>query len=144
MLNYPKEFNKLSKDKKYDLVDGVHNNDGKKLMNDSSKANQANKRKGSCSSKEGDKKPKGGGNWKKKTKQAMMITNGLKTVVLMLSEEDKTNKALIGPFQSNKITNPQITVFKAPAPAQPLIGYLQAQFLDTSVELQIILQNNKK
>ena len=78
----------------------------------------------------------------------MTKPNGLKPVIPVLAEEQKTNKALIADFQSSK--NPDatpashITVVNSPAIATPLIGSLEARFSDTSVKLQNILQNNKK
>ena len=56
-------------------------------MRASGKATHTNKRSGSVSVKEGDKKPEGGGNWKNKSKQVMKTPNILKTVMSVLSEE---------------------------------------------------------
>ena len=78
------------------------------------------------------------------------MPNGLKNVMSVLADEEKTNKALIADFQPAQTTDatndPQITVAKYPAtnPAQSLIGSPQARLPDTSVNLQIIHQNNKK
>ena len=100
--HHPKEFKKLSKHQKNELVYWMHSNHGKKLLKDYRKATQTKNRKVSSSGKEGDKKPEGGGNWKKKLKQTMNKPNGLKPVIPVLAEEQKTNKALISDFQSSK------------------------------------------
>ena len=46
LWHHPKEFKKLSKDQRYQLVYWVHSNDDKKVMTDSGKATQNNKNKG--------------------------------------------------------------------------------------------------
>ena len=48
---HPKEFKKLSKDHKYELVDRMHSNDGKKLTKNSRMEANTNKMKGSGSGK---------------------------------------------------------------------------------------------
>ena len=125
----------------------MHSNDGKKLMKASSKVTQTNNRNVSGGGKEGDRKPEGGGNWKKKFNQAMKTPNGLKTVMSVLAEEKKTNKFLIDALKSvqtpGATPSPQITVFNAPSPATPLVYSLKACLLSTSVKLQSILHNNK-
>ena len=94
-------------------------------MRASGKATHTNKRSGSVSVKEGDKKPEGGGNWRKKLKQSMKMTNGLKLSMMVLAGEEKTNKALIAAYQSSQTTDDtpalQITVVKDSDPdsAQP-------------------------
>ena len=79
----------------------------------------------------------------------MKMPNGLKTIMLVLDEEERTNKDLISAAQSDQTTGatpaPHIAVFKypSPAPSQPLIGSLKSCFPDTSVKLLSTLQNNK-
>ena len=125
------------------LVNWMHSDEGKKLMKASGKATQTNKRMGPGICIEGDKKPEGGGNQKNKSKQTIKTQNGLKTVMSMLAEEQKTNKYLIYAFQYTHTTyatpTPHIKVVNDPT---PLIGSLQARFLDNSVKIQSILQNN--
>ena len=65
----------------------MHSDDSNKLRKYFRKAAHTNNRKGSGSGKEGDKKPKGGGNWRKKFKKAMKTPNGLKTFMSVLAEE---------------------------------------------------------
>ena len=64
----------------------------------------------------------------KKSKQAMKTPNGIKTVMLVIAEEYKTNKTLIASFQSAQTpdANPdtRITVVNDPAPDTPFIGSL--------------------
>ena len=67
-------------------------------MEASRKADHTNKRKVTVSGKEGDKKPEGGRNLKKRFKQVMKTPNGLKTAMLLLGDKDKINKALIYSF----------------------------------------------
>ena len=55
-------------------------------MKYSRKETQTNNINLSGSGKESDKKPEGGGNWKKKFKQAMKTGNGLKTFMSVLAE----------------------------------------------------------
>ena len=148
--HHTKEFKKLSKDHKYELVDWMHSNGGKKLTKASIMEAKTNKRKVSGSGKEGNKKPEGGSNWKKKSKQAIKTPDGLKTVMLVFAEEKKTKKSLIVAFQSYQTTDAttatQVTVIIYPAtdPDKPLIGSLQSRFPANSVKIQSILQNNKK
>ena len=76
----------------------------------------------------------------------MKMPNGIKAVIPVSYQEEKTNKALIDYFQSDQ--NPDATpatyikVFKAPDPDpdQPLIGSLQDRFTDTPLKLQSIIQ----
>ena len=125
----------------------MNSNDGKKLKKVSRKATQTNKSKVSRSGEDGDRKPEGGGDWNKKSKKAMKTPNGLKTVILVLSEEEKTNKASMSHFNSVKNLDgtpvPHITVVNAPDTNTPLIGSVQDCFPATSVKPQIIIQNNK-
>ena len=115
----------LSKYQKDELVDWIHSNTGKNSIKASSKAAHNNKRKASGIGKEGDKKPEGGGNWRKKLKQSMKMTNGLNLSMMVLAGEEKTNKALIAAYQSSQTTDDtpalQITVVKDSDPdsAQP-------------------------
>ena len=139
----PKCFNKISKDQKDELVDLINSNDGKKLLKSLRKANQTNKTKRSGSGREGDKKPEGGGNWRNKFKQSTKTLNSLKNVMLVLSEKEKTNKALTAAFQSTQTpdatTYPQVTVGNA---LTTLIGSLQYLFPTNSGKPQRILQKN--
>ena len=66
LWHHPKYFNRLSKDQKDKLFDWIHSDDGKKLMKASRKATQTNKKMGSGSGIEGENKPEGECNWKKK------------------------------------------------------------------------------
>ena len=65
----------------------MHSSGGKKLMKASSKVTQTNNRNVSGGGKEGDRKPEGGGNWKKKFNQAMKTPNGLKNFMLVLADK---------------------------------------------------------
>ena len=76
----------------------MRSNAGNKPRKASRKADHNNERRGSGSGKEGYKKPEGGGNWKNKPKQSMKKFNGIKTAMLVLAEEEKTNKYLIAAF----------------------------------------------
>ena len=69
--HHTKYFKKLYKYQKDELADWMHSIDINKLIKASRKAARTDKRKGSGSGKEGDKKPEVGGNWKNKSKQVM-------------------------------------------------------------------------
>ena len=83
-------------------------------MKASRKATQDNKRKGSGNGKKSEKKHEGGGNRNRKFKQAMKNPDGLKTIMSVLYEEEKTNTYLIVALQyvqtPDTNTDPQITV----------------------------------
>ena len=115
----------------------MHSNHGMKLMKYYRKETQTNKMKGSSSVKEGYRKPERRLKWKRKFRQAVKTSNGLKTVMLVLDEGEKTNKNLIDAFNSvqttDATTTPYIKVLDFTAPDKTLIGYLQTIFLTTSV-----------
>ena len=138
---YPhKEFNKLPDEHKKELRDWMGSQEGKKAMR-KSRAN-ANKKR---SQENGDKST--GGNWKKKMKKAMKTPHGLKSVMSVLAEEEKTNQGLIAALTSSVILPPPpVPPTPVPPSAPPIVAQasaLQVAFPSTSVKLQSILKNSR-
>ena len=77
----------------------------------------------------------------------MKTPNGLKIVMSVSDEEEKTNKSLNVDFQYAQTPDAtaatQVTVYNSPDHAAPLIESLHAHLPDNSVKLQSILQKNK-
>ena len=136
---YPhKEFGKLP-DHKKELREWMGSQEGKKAMR-KSRAN-ANKTKRSNDA-NGDKSQ--GGNWKKKMKKALKTPHGLKSVMSVLAEEEKTNQGLIAALQSSAtLPPPPVPIAPTPPPQPAQASALQAAFPSTSVKLQSILKNPK-
>ena len=51
-----------------------------------------------------------GGNWKKKMKKALKTPHGLKSVMSVLAEEEKTNQGLISALNTSATTLPPLLV----------------------------------
>jgi hypothetical protein len=89
-----------------------------------------------------------GNNWKKKMKKALKTPHGLKTVMSVLAEEEKTNQGFASALNnSSASTLPPAPLSTPPVPPTPppqaQASALQAAFPSTSVKLQSILRNNK-
>ena len=146
----PKEFKKLTDAQKNELTDWMKTQEGKKAMRQSRKAFQKKRKRSPDTDADDKKTPSDSNSWKKKFKKAMKTPNGLKTVMTVLAEEEKSNSALIAALQANPmpqqgtVTLPPAPTAPAPAPPQaPTVGSVQASFPATSLKLQSILKNGK-
>ena len=137
---YPrKEFKALPDDQRKELQEWVETQEGKKALRKSRKA--ATKRKAEDTDND---KGKGKETWKKKMKKALKTPQGLKTVMSIMAEEEKSNSGLIAALQTPPPSKPTPTVQlpPAPAPAAPAqAGSIQATFPATSIKLQSILKS---
>ena len=94
---YPrKEYAALSDDKKDELKSWMDTQEGKKAMRKSRKA--AAKRK--AEEADAESKNKGKDTWKKKMKKALRTPQGIKTVMSIMAEEEKSNQGLLSALQS--------------------------------------------
>jgi hypothetical protein len=155
-----KEFKSLPEDQRNELSDWFQTNEGKKFSEES--RNQREKVK----NKNGDKNKnkRGGrtsdGNWKKKFKKALKTDSGLKSVMSLLADAEKSNSAFVSALQSSfpvahstaniSSVNTATTVQAqlppvAPTPAiAPSVSCTVAAALPaTSVKLNSILKNGK-
>ena len=140
-----KDFKKLSEDQRDELTKWMKTNDGKKAIKESRKEAKR-KREEVPTPDKGDNK--NNGNWKKKFKNAIKTHNGLKTVMAVLAEEEKTNQAMIAAFQANIQAPvplpPAPTMVVSASPAVPApqanISLAQAAMPVTSVKVQSILK----
>jgi hypothetical protein len=136
---YPhKEFKKLPEDHQKELRDWMKSQAGKKAMR-KSRAEAMKKRNH-------DNDKTNGGNWKKKMKKALKTPHGLKSVMSVLAEEEKSNQGLVSALNSTSAnTLPPVPPTIAPPvpptpPTQAQASALQAAFPGTSVKLQNILK----
>lgn len=139
---YPrKEFKALSNEQKDELKEWMQTQDGKKAMRKS----RANAAKRKTDDVEPDPKAKSKETWKKKMKKALKTPQGLKTVMAIMAEEEKTNHGFVAALQS---TAPAPAPTPAPTnvptappsqPAQASASALQVRFPSTSVKLQSVL-----
>jgi hypothetical protein len=133
---YPhKEFNKLPDDQKKELREWMGSQEGKKAMR-KSRANANKIRK----AQENNTDKSQSGNWKKKMKKALKTPHGLKSVMSVLAEEEKSNQGLVAALKTANLPPPPAPV--APTPPQTAqASSLQVAFPSTSVKLQSILKN---
>ena len=139
-----KEFKKLSDDQKDELTKWMKTQDGKKVIKESRKEAKRKRDEAPTTDKNGERS---GGNWKKKFKSAIKTPNGLKTVMAVLAEEEKSNQAMIAAFQTASQPVPlppaPTTVTSAPPttpPPTPQVSLVQAAMPATTVKLQSILK----
>ena len=131
------EYKNLGDDQRVELQSFMRSEEGKKLMK-KSRAAAAKKRNTDSS----DKGKAGTGNWKKKMKKALKSPHGIKTVMAILGEEEKTNQGFISALNTPAaLPLPPIQV---PPVAQPprsaQTSALAVRFPITSVKLQSILK----
>ena len=154
---HPKsEFNKLSNDKKDELIRWQKTADGRKAMKASRKA-AADKRKGDWDDATNHNSGKSGKSWKAKFKKALKTNDGVKTIMATLAEEEKCNAALIAALKTatqedahkNKEISSTHTQFQPP-PAQtgvtsnnPTISAVANALPATTTMLSSILKNSK-
>lgn len=93
-----KEYELLSEDKQNELIAWLSTADGKKHKREYFRDLKKNT-KSSSSNKQ--KSGNGGGNWKKQMKRALKTDKGLKFVMSIMAEEEKSNQALISSLQIN-------------------------------------------
>ena len=117
--------------------------DGKKVIKESRKEAKRKRDEAPTTDKNGERS---GGNWKKKFKSAIKTPNGLKTVMAVLAEEEKSNQAMIAAFQAASQPVPlppaPTAVTSAPPttpPPTPQVSLVQAAMPATTVKLQSIL-----
>ena len=97
---HPKsEFNKLSQDQKDELVKWQRSDDGKKLLKASRKTAADKKRRRDDEDKESTG-GKNGKSWKSKFKKALKSEKGIKSIMALLAEEEKSNQALVSALQA--------------------------------------------
>ena len=97
---HPKsEFNKLSQDQKDELVKWQRSDDGKKLLKASRKNAVDKKRRRDDEDKESTS-GKNGKSWKSKFKKALKSEKGIKSIMALLAEEEKSNAALVSALQA--------------------------------------------
>ena len=79
-------------------------------------------------------------------KKALKTPHGLKSVMSVLAEEEKSNKGLVAALNANTNLHPPPAPVPPPPPTTPLAtgqaSSLQAAFPGTSVKLQSILKNS--
>ena len=143
-----KDFKKLPEDQKSELVHWMSTQEGKKLMKESRKNHQS-----SLKRKDGDRSPpgnnkSGNGNWKRRLKKAIKSPNGLKTVMTVLAEEEKSNQALVAALQaaSNLPPAPIGPPATPPNPAtqQAATCFSALAMPATTLKLQSILKDTSK
>ena len=146
------DFKKLPNDQKDELLQWMKTQEGKKQMRESRKSHLQKRKQNDKSS---NTSPKSDGNWKKRLKKAIKTPNGLKTVMSVLAEEEKTNQALISALQASVNTLPPtpsvapvLPPTNLPAPAtinattaQPILNLALPA---TSVKLRSILKSQNK
>ena len=97
---HPKsEFNRLSQEQKDELIKWQRSDDGKKLLKASRKNAADKKRRRDDEDKEsiGGKHSK---SWKSKFKKALKTEKGIKSIMALLAEEEKSNAALVSALQA--------------------------------------------
>ena len=134
-----RDFKKLPSDQKDELISWMKTQEGKKLMSESRKSFQSGLKR-----KESDKSnsngPKSAGNWKRRLKKAIKTPNGLKAVMSVLADEEKSNQALVAALQST--INPLPPAPPAAPVEQPPATCFSALALPaTTLKLQSILKN---
>ena len=139
-----KDFKDLPDDQRDELVQWMRTNDGRKAMKDSRNKTMSKKRK----NEDGDKRDKGKKeNWKKRFKKALKTPHGIKSVMSLLAEEEKTNTAFVSALQvsfppaSNTLPPPPPTLPVAP-PAAATVASATSQTLATALPATAIRLNS--
>lgn len=142
---HPKgEFMKLSQDQRDELSSWQKTDEGRKTITASRKAHN---KKRNASSPSGPSKPNmNGKTWKSKFKKALKTDKGLKTIMSVLAEEEKTNTALVAALQT--VPPPAVPAPLPPPPQAPTATAsaataLALNFPATQVKLQSILKKSK-
>ena len=143
---YPDDkFKALLQEQQDELKEWIHTKEGRKSKQDYfKKKGKGNSKGDNDSDKENKNKHKADqkGNWHNKFKKALNTDKGLKTVMSILAEEEKTNQALVTALATVPLP-PNGTVTK---PSQPdttgmVALSLATQLPATSIKLQSILRN---
>ena len=127
-----KEFKKLPDDQKDELHEWIKTQKGKKIMKQSHKTAAA-KRKSDFNN--NNENSKNGDNWKKKTKKAMQTSQGLKSVTILLADEEQSNQSFVAVLVASPSTLDTTNNTPAPAPTgntsilaahpqQPVVGFV--------------------
>ena len=143
-----KEFNDLSQDQKDELTAWQRSDEGRKVLK-ASRESALKKRKTDTDS---NKSTKGNGTWKKKFKKALKTPNGLKTVMSLLAEEEKSNAALVAALNTANNVNggvtplppaPQAHFYPPPSSDNANVSGVSFRFPATQLKLNSILKNKK-
>ena len=140
------KFLTLPKEQQDELREWLHTKEGRKSKNEYYK----NKRK-SKSDDETDNDNKGKrkkndevkGNWRSKFKKALKSDKGLKTVMSILAEEEKSNQALVAALTTTLPPKPSGPPLAKPAAPKTgvVVSSLASSFPATNIKLQSILKN---
>jgi len=148
-----KEFYDLSQDQKEELTAWQRSDEGRKVLK-ASRESALKKRKPDSDS---NKSNKGNGTWKKKFKKALKTPNGLKTVMSLLAEEEKSNVALVAALNTANNGNgnvqqyantplppaPQTHFYPPPSSDNANVSSLSLRYPATQLKLNSILKNRK-
>jgi hypothetical protein len=149
---HPKsEFMKLSQEQRNELSSWQKTDEGRKTITASRKAHL--KKRNSPTTPSPNKPNMNGKTWKSKFKKALRTDKGLKTVMSLMAEEEKTNTAFVAALQSlppvpapAPVPAPQSSppqTAPATASAATASTALAVRFPATQVKLQSILKNTK-
>ena len=135
---HPKgEFMKLTQEQRDELSSWQKTDEGRKTIT-ASRKDALKKRQSSSSLRTSPKPNTSGKTWKSKFKKALKTDKGLKSIMTVLAEEEKTNTALVAALQ----TSTPIPAAPLPPPPPPVAtaSALTVKFPATQVKLQSILK----
>ena len=142
---YPhNKFKELPKEQQDELKEWMHIKEGKKSKQDFYK-NKKSENNGDNENKNKRKSNESKGNWRSKFKKAMKTDKGLKTVMLILAEEEKSNQALVAALRGTSLP-PVPDAIQPPRPTFPdtttgtISSSLATSLPATSIKLQSILR----
>ena len=145
--HHKKEFMSLPAEQRDELSTWIKTNEGRKVIEQSRRATQkTNKRKGGKGDPIGGKNNKDG-NWKKRFKKALKSDTGLKSVMSLLAEEEKTNTAFVAALQTTFAPAPlppAPTFAPAIAPVAAIASTVASVLPATSMKLTSILRGGKR
>ena len=134
---HPKDkFLSLPHDQQQELREWLRTKDGQKskkefFMKSSNDKNEESKKRNADT--------KQGGNWKKKFKKALKSDKGLKTVMSILSSEEKSNMAFVQALTSSTSNSTEMTKLSG---ENVSVSALNKSLPATSLKLQTILKRN--
>jgi len=134
---HPKDkFLSLPHDQQQELREWLRTKDGQKskkefFMKSSNDKNEESKKRNADN--------KQGGNWKKKFKKALKSDKGLKTVMSILSSEEKSNMAFVQALTSSTSNSTEMTKLSG---ENVSVSALNKSLPGTSLKLQTILKRN--
>ena len=144
---HPKgEFMKLNQEQRDELSTWQKTDEGRRTITASRKAH--NKKRNMQSPPGQSKSNSNGKTWKSKFKKALKTDKGLKSIMTVLAEEEKSNTALVAALQAtpHPAPAPASTIPLPPAPpptgTAASVTALQAHFPATQVKLQSILKRS--